>query len=56
MDIRVLDDNPLYKDQIYRLKFTFSNKYPIGKTLLHHLFPTSPRRLFRLTCGCRRAS
>lgn len=31
MDIKVLDDNPLYKDQTYRLKFTFSDKYPIGK-------------------------
>jgi len=31
MDIKVLDDNPLYKDQTYRLKFTFSAKYPIGK-------------------------
>lgn len=30
MDIKVLDDNPLYKDQTYRLKFTFSSKYPIG--------------------------
>ncbi|KAJ6096537.1 ubiquitin conjugating enzyme [Penicillium sp. IBT 16267x] len=29
MDIKVLDDNPLYKDQTYRLKFTFSAKYPI---------------------------
>ncbi|KAJ5627174.1 ubiquitin conjugating enzyme [Penicillium herquei] len=29
MDIKVLDDNPLYKDQTYRLKFTFSDKYPI---------------------------
>ncbi|KAJ9301969.1 hypothetical protein DTO271G3_835 [Paecilomyces variotii] len=29
MDIKVLDDNPLYKDQTYRLKFTFSSKYPI---------------------------
>lgn len=29
MDIRVLDDNPLYQNQIYRLKFTFSQKYPI---------------------------
>lgn len=38
MDIRVLDDNPLYKDQIYRLKFTFSNKYPIGKMVLHYPF------------------
>lgn len=31
MDIKVLDPNPLYLDQVYRLKFTFSNKYPIGK-------------------------
>jgi ubiquitin-conjugating enzyme E2 W len=31
MDIKVLDQNPLYLDQTYRLKFTFSNKYPIGK-------------------------
>lgn len=30
MDIRVLDDNPLYQNQVYRLKFTFSQKYPIG--------------------------
>ena len=30
MDIKVLDDNPLYKDQTYRLKFAFSNNYPIG--------------------------
>jgi ubiquitin-conjugating enzyme E2 W len=29
MDIRVLDDNPLYQNQVYRLKFTFSQKYPI---------------------------
>ncbi|KKA29975.1 hypothetical protein TD95_002981 [Thielaviopsis punctulata] len=29
LDIRVLDQNPLYQDQVYRLKFTFSNQYPI---------------------------
>ncbi|KAI9790196.1 MAG: hypothetical protein M1835_001153 [Candelina submexicana] len=30
MDIRVLDDNnPLYRNQTYRLKFKFSNSYPI---------------------------
>ncbi|KAL4921387.1 UBC-like protein [Aspergillus aurantiobrunneus] len=29
MDIKVLDDNPLYKNETYRLKFTFSSKYPI---------------------------
>lgn len=31
MDIKVLDDNPLYQNQTYRLKFTFGRKYPIGK-------------------------
>ena len=34
MDIRVLDNNPLYKDQIYRLSFIFSNQYPIGTSQL----------------------
>ncbi|KAJ4297096.1 hypothetical protein N0V88_004013 [Collariella sp. IMI 366227] len=29
LDIRVLDDNPLYKDQTYRLKFRFGPSYPI---------------------------
>ncbi|OJJ64669.1 hypothetical protein ASPSYDRAFT_39415 [Aspergillus sydowii CBS 593.65] len=29
MDIKVLDDNPLYRNEIYRLKFTFGSKYPI---------------------------
>lgn len=33
MDIKVLDDNnPIYKGHTYRLKFTFSNKYPIGNS------------------------
>lgn len=36
MDIKVLDDNPLYKDQTYRLKFTFSSKYPIGEWSCRH--------------------
>ena len=30
MDIQVMDDNPIYKDQIYRLQFKFSDSYPIG--------------------------
>lgn len=30
MDLQVLDENPLYQNQTYRLKFTFTNKYPIG--------------------------
>ncbi|KAJ0424929.1 ubiquitin-conjugating enzyme/RWD-like protein [Aspergillus carlsbadensis] len=29
MDIEVLDDNPLYRDETYRLKFTFGSRYPI---------------------------
>lgn len=41
MDIRVLDDNPLYAGQTYRLKFRFSNNYPIGAT------PTSNSVSFR---------
>ncbi|KAL6908416.1 UBC-like protein [Trichoderma evansii] len=28
-DIRVLDNNPLYNDTVYRLKFVFSDSYPI---------------------------
>ncbi|KAI1082973.1 ubiquitin conjugating enzyme [Whalleya microplaca] len=30
LDIRVLDQNPIYADQTYRLKFKFSTAYPIG--------------------------
>jgi ubiquitin-conjugating enzyme E2 W len=30
MDIRVLDDNPIYKNETYRLRFKFSSNYPIG--------------------------
>lgn len=41
MDIQVLDDNPLYQNEIYRLKFTFSSKYPIGMSCL----PTPSDRL-----------
>ncbi|KAJ5647078.1 hypothetical protein N7490_003450 [Penicillium lividum] len=29
MDIKVLDDNPLYKDQTHRLRLHFSASYPI---------------------------
>lgn len=31
-DIRVLDENPIYKDQIHRLRFRFPKAYPIGTT------------------------
>ena len=46
MDIQVLDSNPLYVDQTYRLKFTFGKNYPIG-ALCGHL-PTSPSLPLRL--------
>ncbi|KAL8899161.1 MAG: hypothetical protein Q9207_006345, partial [Kuettlingeria erythrocarpa] len=29
MDICVLDPNPIYLDQTFRLRFRFSNNYPI---------------------------
>ncbi|KXX82863.1 putative ubiquitin-conjugating enzyme E2 W [Madurella mycetomatis] len=29
LDIRVLDNNPLYQNQTYRLKFRFGQSYPI---------------------------
>jgi len=29
MDIRVLDSNPIYANATYRLRFRFSDKYPI---------------------------
>lgn len=38
MDIRVLDENPIYMNQTYRLKFKFGNNYPIGATVS---FPTT---------------
>jgi ubiquitin-conjugating enzyme E2 W len=29
MDIQVIDSNPIYQGETYRLKFTFSQQYPI---------------------------
>jgi ubiquitin-conjugating enzyme E2 W len=34
LDIRVLDQNPLYTGETYRLKFRFSKHYPIGSRIL----------------------
>lgn len=42
MDIRVLDANPLYQGQTFRLKFTFNSKYPIG--MLHQLGLSKTRK------------
>ncbi|KAL8688989.1 MAG: hypothetical protein Q9218_005237 [Villophora microphyllina] len=33
MDIQVLDPNPIYLNQTFRLRFRFSNNYPIGTHL-----------------------
>ncbi len=41
MDIRVLDENPIYKDEAYRLKFKFSSGYPIGESI-HSSSPPYP--------------
>jgi hypothetical protein len=30
LDLKVLDANPIYLNQTYRLKFKFSPQYPIG--------------------------
>lgn len=30
MDIQVMDANPIYQGETYRLKFEFSSNYPIG--------------------------
>jgi hypothetical protein len=43
MDIQVLDNNPLYANQTYRLKFKFSPQYPIGSLFF------SPLELSRAT-------
>jgi hypothetical protein len=43
MDIEVLDDNPLYRGETYRLKFTFGSRYPIGTYLPYHTLFPSPR-------------
>lgn len=34
LDIRVLDNNPLYLDKTYRLRFRFGQSYPIGTSVL----------------------
>jgi ubiquitin-conjugating enzyme E2 W len=44
MDIRVLDDNPIYKDQTYRLVFHFSNRYPIEAPEVVFVRLTDPPR------------
>jgi ubiquitin-conjugating enzyme E2 W len=41
MDIQVIDSNPLYQGETYRLKFSFTPQYPIEvdtppHTIFHH--------------------
>ncbi|KAI1916148.1 hypothetical protein LOZ53_002425 [Ophidiomyces ophidiicola] len=44
MDLQVLDSNPMYQNETYRLKFTFSKGYPIEapEVVFINLPPTSP--------------
>ncbi|KAM3077055.1 hypothetical protein ACMFMG_003477 [Clarireedia jacksonii] len=44
IDIQVLDANPLYQNQTYRLKFKFSNQYPIEPPEVTFLQQSSPPR------------
>jgi ubiquitin-conjugating enzyme E2 W len=37
MDLRVIDDNPIYKGEVYRLRFVFSNNYPIEVCIVYNL-------------------
>lgn len=42
LDIRVLDNNPLYQNETYRLKFRFASSYPIGESRTsHHVHSSS---------------
>ena len=43
LDIRVLDQNPIYEGEVYRLKFRFPKMYPIGTVI------KPPRCHFTLT-------
>ena len=38
----MLDDNPLYRGETYRLRFKFSSTYPIGTSPTGHLSPSKP--------------
>jgi hypothetical protein len=42
MDIQVIDSNPIYAGETYRLKFTFSPQYPIEVRLFPILPPPPP--------------
>lgn len=42
LDIRVLDQNPLYIDRVFRLKFKFNSSYPIGTNICPRLRQRQP--------------
>ncbi|KAI9760085.1 MAG: hypothetical protein M4579_001918 [Chaenotheca gracillima] len=44
MDIEVLDDNPIYRNETYRLRFRFSSNYPIEAPEVTFLPCSSPSR------------
>ncbi|KAI9727919.1 MAG: hypothetical protein M1828_005324 [Chrysothrix sp. TS-e1954] len=44
LDIQVLDTNPLYADQLYRLRFRFSDRYPIEAPEVHFMPTSTPPR------------
>ncbi|KAL8920950.1 MAG: hypothetical protein Q9208_005976 [Pyrenodesmia sp. 3 TL-2023] len=44
MDIRVLDPNPIYINQTFRLRFRFSNNYPIESPEVTFLPSATPPR------------
>ena len=45
MDVKVMDDNPLYINEVYRLKFRFGSSYPIGMFLPDKIPWTSAHEL-----------
>jgi len=48
MDIRVLDANPIYGDAKYRLRFRFSDKYPIEPPEVNFIIVANPLRAIPL--------
>ena len=48
MDIRVLDANPIYANATYRLRFRFSEKYPIEPPEVNFITGSKPPRAIPL--------
>lgn len=52
LDVRVLDENPIYQGEVYRLKFRFPRMYPIGKhTLCDFTHPVHTNTIGRASRG-----